>query len=59
MGLDVARGSLEADRALVEGAVDANVSKFSALKAGFVGSEMVMGEGGVVVSAGPPNFDVF
>ena len=39
MGLDVARGPLEASGAFVEGTVDANVSKFPALKAGF----MVMG----------------
>ena len=34
MGLDVAGGSLETGGAFVQGAVDANVSKFPALEAG-------------------------
>ena len=58
-GLDVAGGSFEADRAFVEGAVDANVSEFPALEAGFVVSGMVTGEGSVMVTASPPNFGVF
>ena len=58
-GLDVAGGSLKAGGAFIEGAVDANVSEFPALEAGFVVSGMVMGEGSIMVTAGPPDFGAF
>ena len=54
-GLDVARGPFEAGGAFVKGAIDMDVSKFPALEAGFVVMGMVMGQGGVMVTAGPPN----
>ena len=43
VGLDVARGSLETGGAFVQGAVDVDVSEFSALKAGLVVSGVISG----------------
>ena len=59
MGLNMARGPLETGRAFVEGTVDANVSKFPALEAGFMVTGVVMRQGGVVVTAGPPDVGAF
>ena len=56
MGLDVAGGSLETSGALIEMAVDVDVTKFPALEAGFVITEMVTSEGCIMVTAGPPDF---
>ena len=58
-GLDVAREPLKTSGALVEGTVDANVSEFPALEAGFMVTGVVSGQGGVVVAAGPPDIGVF
>ena len=58
-GLDVARGSLETGGTFVKGTVHAYVSELPALKAGLVVSGVVMGEGSVIVTASPPNFDAF
>ena len=59
MGLDMARGGFKTGGALIEGAVDVNVSKFPALEAGFVVSGMVVRQGSVMVAASPPNFSAF
>ena len=58
MGLDMAGGRLEADRALVQRAVDMDVSKFPVLEAGFMVSRVIMGEGSVMVATSPPDFSV-
>ena len=52
----MARGSLEADGALVEVAIDTDVAKFPALKTGLMIVGVVMGEGSVMVTASPPDF---
>ena len=39
-------------------AVDIGVAKFPALKAGLMVMEVVMGKGGVVVAASPPDFSI-
>ena len=57
-GLDMAGGSLKTGGTLVVMIVNVDVSEFPALEAGFVVSEMVTGEGGVIVTAGPPDFGV-
>ena len=59
MGLNVARGPLEAGGAFVEGAVDVNMAKFPALEAGFMVLGMVTGQGSVVVTASPPDVSAF
>ena len=56
MGLDMVRGSLKASGALVQIAVDMNVTKFSALEAGLMIMEVVTSEGCIVIAAGPPDF---
>ena len=57
-GWDVAGGSLETSGALVQGAVNADVSELPALEAGLVIVGVVVSEGCVVVTAGPPDFCV-
>ena len=54
-GLDMAGGPLETGGAFVQRAVDMNVSEFPTLEAGFMVSGMVMGQGSIVVTAGPPD----
>ena len=58
-GLDMAGRGFETGGAFIEGTIDADVSEFSALKAGLVVSGMVMRQRGVMVTAGPPNFGSF
>ena len=58
-GLDVAGGPFETGGALIEGAVDMDVSEFPAVKASFVVTGMVTGQGDVVVTAGPPDISAF
>ena len=58
MGLDMARGSFETGGAFVQGAIDADMSEFPALEAGFMVLGVVSGQGSVVVTASPPNFGV-
>ena len=58
MSLDMARGSLQTGGVLVQVAVDMDVAKFPALEAGFMIVKVVMGEGGVMVAASPPDFGV-
>ena len=55
-GLHVTWGSPKTSRALVQVTVDTDMSKFSALKAGFVVMGVVTGEGHIVVASGPPDF---
>ena len=57
-GLDMARGSLEAGGALIQVAVDVDVSEFPVLEAGLMIAGVVMSEGHVMVTAYPPNFCV-
>ena len=57
--MDVTGGPLEASGALVERAVDADMSKCPALEAGFMVAGVVMGQRGVVVTAGPPDVGTF
>ena len=57
--MDMAGGPLETSGALVKRAVDADVSEFPAVEAGFVVSGMVAGQGNVVVTAGPPDVGAF
>ena len=57
--LDVTGRGLETGGAFVQRAVDADVSEFPALEAGFVVSGVIVSEGGVVVTASPPNFGAF
>ena len=57
--MDVARGSFEAGGTLIEEAVDVDVSELSALEAGLVVLWVITGQGGIMVTAGPPNFGVF
>ena len=56
MDLDMARGSLETGGALIEVAVDTDMTEFPVLKAGFVIMEVVISEGCIMVTAGPPDF---
>ena len=56
VGLDMARGSLETDEALVEVAVDADMAKFPALETGLVIVEVVLSQECVMVAASPPDF---
>ena len=58
MGLDVARRSPKTDRALVQMAVDTDMSELPALEAGFMIVRVVMGKGCVMVSASLPDFSV-
>ena len=59
MSLNVAGGPLETSGAFVERTVDMNVSKFPALEAGFMVTGVVTRQGGVVVTAGPPDVGAF
>ena len=52
-------GPLETSGALVKRAIDADVSKFPAMKTGFMVSGVVAGQGDVVVAAGPPDVGAF
>ena len=54
----MARGGFETSEALVKMAVDADVTEFPVLEAGFMIAEMVMGKGYIVVVAGPPDLSV-
>ena len=58
MGLNVAWGSLETCGALVQMAVNVNVSKFPALETGFMVTGVVMNKGHIVVAAGLLDFYV-
>ena len=58
-GLDMTGGPLETSGALVERAVDADVSKLPAVEAGFMVMGVVAGQGDVVVTAGPPDVGAF
>ena len=42
----------------VKMAVDADVTEFPALKAGLVVAGVIISEGGIMVTAGPPDFGV-
>ena len=55
----MAGGSFETGGAFVERAIDADVSEFPALEAGFMVSGVIPREGSVMVTAGPPNFGAF
>ena len=57
--LDVTGGPLETSGAFVEGAIDANMSEFPALEAGFMITRVVLGQRGVVVTTGPPDVGAF
>ena len=57
-GLDVARGSLETSGAFVEMAVDVDMAKLPALKAGLVIAGVVTGKRCVMVTTSPPDFCV-
>ena len=57
-GLDMARGSLKAGGALVEVTVDVDVSRFPALKAGFMVLGVVIGKGCIIVATSPPDLSV-
>ena len=52
-------GPLETGGAWVQWAVDADVSELPAVEAGFMVTRMVVGQGGVVVTAGPPDVGAF
>ena len=58
VGLDIAKRSLKASGALIQVAVDTNVTKFSALEAGLVIMEVITGKGCIMVAADPPDFCV-
>ena len=58
-GSDVTWGPLETSGAFVKGAVDADVSKFPALKTGFMVARVITRQGGIMVAAGPPNVSAF
>ena len=58
-GLDVTQESPEADRALIQGAVDMDMPQFPALEAGLMVSGVVTGKRCVVVAACPPDFSAF
>ena len=52
----MARGGLKAGGTLIQMTIDADVTEFPALEAGFVITEMVTSEGCIMVTAGPPDF---
>ena len=52
------RESLKAGEALIQVAVDADVTEFPALEAGLVIAGVVMSKGYVMVAASPPDFGV-
>ena len=54
----MAGGSLETCVALIKVAVDIDMTEFPALEAGLVVMRVVMGEGCIVITAGPPDFGV-
>ena len=56
MGLDVVGESLETGEALIQVAVNADMTEFPALEAGFMVLKVVMDEGCVMVATGPPDF---
>ena len=57
--MDVTGGPLETSGALVERAVDADVSELPAVEAGFMVLGVVAGQGDAVVAAGPPDVGAF
>ena len=59
MSLDMTGGPLETSGAFVEGTVDVDVSKFPALEAGFMVTGVVARQGGIMVTAGPPDVGAF
>ena len=54
----MARGSLKTGGALIEVAVDVDVSKFPALEVGIVVLGVVTSKGDIMVVASPVDFDV-
>ena len=56
MGLDMTRGGLETDGALIEMAVDMDVTELPALKAGLMIVRVVTSEGYIMVTASLPDF---
>ena len=52
-------GPFEAGGTLVKRAVDADVSELPAVKAGFMVTGVVAGQGDVMVTAGPPDVGAF
>ena len=58
-GLNVARGPLETSGAFVEGAVDVDVSEFPTLKTGFMVMRVILRQGGIMVTASPPDVGTF
>ena len=58
MGLDMAGRSLEAGGALIEVTINADMTKFPTLKAGFIVVEVVTSKRSVMVTANPPDFYV-
>ena len=58
IGLDMARGSLEAGGALIEVAINADMAEFPTLKAGLMIAGVVMSKGSIVVTVSPPDFHV-
>ena len=57
-GLDMAWGIFKAGGALVQVAVDTDVSEFPALEAGFMIAGVITSKGYVMVTACPLNFSV-
>ena len=57
--LDVTGRPLETSGALVKRAVDADMSEFPAMEAGLVVMGVVSGQGGVMVTTGPPDVGAF
>ena len=56
--LEMTRGSFKTDGALVEAAVDMDVSKFPTLEAGLIVVRVALSKGCVIVTAGLPDFGV-
>ena len=56
VGLDVTQGSFEAGGTLVEMTIDADVSKFPVLEAGFMIVGVVTSERCIIVTANSPDF---
>ena len=54
----MAQGSLEAGGALIEVAINVDVTKFPVLKAGLMVARMVMSERSTVITTSPPDFSV-
>ena len=54
--LDMTRGGFETDGALIEMAVDADMTEFPALEAGFMIARVVSSKGYVMAAASPPDF---